>query len=74
MIRNDKKLKRGKVTTITFKFDDVSITVQAKVVEVNGNKAGVEFIDMPKDIANLILYRYMQRADSVKTNLTTLLQ
>ena len=33
--------------------------------------AGVEFVDMPDDVANKILYRYMQQADSMKSNLTT---
>ena len=68
-VKNDKKLKRGKKTTITIKFDDVDITVNAKVVKVEGNRAGIEFIDMPKDVANKILYRYMQKADSMKSNL-----
>ena len=69
-VKNDKKkLKRGKKTTITIKFDDVDITVNAKVVKVEGNRAGLEFIDMPKDVANKILYRYMQRADAMKSNL-----
>lgn len=40
------------------------------MVSVHGNKAGVEFIDIPKDVANKILYRYMQRKDSMKTNLS----
>ena len=70
-VKNNKKLKRGKKTTITLKFDDVDITVNAKVVKVEGNKAGLEFIDMPKDVANKILYRYMQKADSMKSNLTS---
>ena len=70
-VKNDKKLKRGKKTTITLKFDDVDITLNAKVTKVEGNKAGLEFIDMPKDVANKILYRYMQKADSMKSNLTS---
>jgi hypothetical protein len=70
-VKNNKKLKRGKKTTVTLKFDDVDITVNAKVVKVEGNKAGLEFIDMPKDVANKILYRYMQKADSMKSNLTS---
>ena len=71
LIRNDKKLKRGKKTTINLKFDDVDITVTAKVVNTKGNMAGIEFVDMPDDVANKILYRYMQQADSMKSNLTT---
>jgi hypothetical protein len=71
LIRNDKKLKRGKKTTINLKFDDVDINVTAKVVNTKGNMAGIEFVDMPDDVANKILYRYMQQADSMKSNLTT---
>ena len=71
LIRNDKKLKRGKKTTVKFKFDDVDIKVKAKVVSTEGNKAGIKFLDMPEDVANKILYRFMQQADSMKTNLTT---
>jgi len=71
-VKNDKKLKRGDKTTITLKFDDVDIKVNAKVVNVNDDKAGLEFIDIPKDVANKILYRYMQRPGSMKSNLMTL--
>ena len=71
-VKNDKKLKRGKTTKITIKFDDVDITLNAKVVKIEGDKAGLEFIDMPQDVANKILYRYMQRADAMKSNLTSL--
>ena len=70
-VKNDRKLKRGKNTKITIKFDDVDITLNAKVVKVEGNTAGLEFIDIPQDVANKILYRYMQRANSMKSNLTT---
>lgn len=73
-VKNDRKLKRGKTTKITIKFDDVDITLNAKVVKVEGNKAGLEFIDMPQDVANKILYKYMQKADSMKSNLTSSLQ
>ena len=73
-VRNDKNLKIGKKTTLTIKFDDIDITVNAKVVKVEGNKAGLEFIDMPKDVANKILYRYMQRPNSIKSNLSVSLQ
>ena len=71
LIRNNDKLKLGKKTTIKIKFDDVDIRLKAKVVNVKGNKAGIEFIDMPRNVANKILYRYMQQADSMKSNLTS---
>ena len=73
-VKNNGKLKRGKTTKITIKFDDVDVTVNAKVVNVEGNRAGLEFIDMPKDVANKILYRYMQRADAGRPNLTSSMQ
>ena len=71
LIRNDKKLKRGDTLMLNFKFDDVDVNVSAKVVDIDGNRAGVEFIAIPADVANRILYRYMQRANSMKTNLTS---
>lgn len=71
LIRNDSNLKRGDTIMLNFKFDDVDINVPSEVVEVNGNKAGVEFIAIPADVANRILFRYMQRANSVKSNLKT---
>jgi len=71
LIRNDKKLKRGDKLMLNFKFDDVDVNVPSEVVDVDGNRAGVEFIAIPADVANRILYRYMQRANSMKTNLTS---
>ncbi len=70
-VKNDKKLKVGKTTKITIKFDDVDVTVNAKVVKIEGNRANLEFTDLPKNVANKILYRYMQRADAGKPNLTS---
>ena len=66
LIKNDRNLKQGKTTTINIKFDDVDVDVKAKVVNISGDRAGVEFINMPKDVANKILYRYMQKKDSMK--------
>ena len=71
LVKNDKKLRLGKKTKISLKFDDVDITLNAKVVKIEGNSAGLEFIDMPQDVANKILFRYMQQADSMKSNLTS---
>ena len=66
LIENTDNLKRGKKLTINIKFDDVDVDVQAKVVNIQGNMAGIEFIDMPADVANQILYRYLQQKDSMK--------
>ncbi len=66
LIENSDNFKRGNKITVNIKFDDVDIDVQAKVVNIQNNMAGIEFIDMPKDVANQILYRYMQQKDSMK--------
>ena len=66
LIQNNDNLKRGNKLTINIKFDDVDINVQAKVVNTHDDVAGIEFIDMPEDVANQILYRYMQQKDSIK--------
>ncbi len=66
LIENSDNLKRGKKLTVNIKFDDVDVNVQARVVNINNNMAGIEFIDMPRDIANQILYRYMKQKDSMK--------
>ena len=66
LIENIDNLKTGNKIIINIKFDDVDIDVKAKVVNTHDNVAGIEFIDMPKDVANQILYRYMQQKDSIK--------
>ena len=66
LIKNDGHLQAGKTTTINIKFDNIDIDVEAKVVNINGNMANIEFNDLPKDVANLILYRYMQQKNSMK--------
>ena len=64
-------MKKGKNTTINIKFDDVDINVNAKVVKIEGEKAELEFTDLPKDVANKIIYKYMQKANANTTNTTT---
>ena len=66
LIKNSSNLKRGKKTVINIKFDNVDIDIEAKVVNIYGDKAGVEFINLPQDIANKILYRYMQKEGTMK--------
>ena len=66
LIKNSSNLKRGKKTVINIKFDNVDIDIEAKVVNIYGDKVGVEFINLPQDIANKILYRYMQKEETMK--------
>jgi hypothetical protein len=71
LIKNDRNLKKGDEITFNLKFEDVDTKVKAKVVNLKDDKAGVEFIKLPKAVANKILYRYMQQANSTKSNLTS---
>ena len=66
LIENNGNLKIGNKITVNIKFDDVDIDVKAKVVNIHDNLAGIEFLDMPLDVANQILYRYMKQKDSMK--------
>jgi len=66
LIENIDNLKEGNKIVINIQFDDVDIDVNAKVVNIHDNLAGIEFINMPQDVANQILYRYMQQKDSMK--------
>ena len=74
LIKNDGTLKIGDEIDITLQFEDVDVNVKAKVVNIKDDKAGVEFIRLPKAVASKILYRYMKQANSMKTNLTSMLK
>ena len=47
VVKNDKNLKKGDITAITFDLSDV--TVNARVIDVADGKASLEFIDMTKE-------------------------
>ena len=72
IIRNDLKLKKGKTTDIILKFEDVDVSIKAKVVNVENDKAKLVFIDIPQEVSNKILYRYMQRANLSGKDVTAL--
>ena len=69
LIKNDKNLKIGDNTVVHIAFDDIDVLLNSKVISIEGSKAGVEFLDITPDIANKILYRYMQQSNSMKSNL-----
>ena len=71
LVRNDINLKVGDFTNVRIVFDDIDVSIKSKVISISGKRAGLEFIDMPKDVANKILYRYMQIVDSMKQNSMT---
>ena len=65
-IKNIDGLKIGDETKVRIAFDDVDVTLKSKVVSVSGDRVGVEFIDITPDVANKILYRYMQKQNTMK--------
>ena len=65
-IKNIDGLKVGDETKVRIAFDDVDVTLKSKVVNVSGDRVGVEFIDITPDVANKILYRYMQKQNTMK--------
>ena len=65
-IKNIDGLKVGDETKVRIAFDDVDVTLKSKVVSIQGDRAGVEFIDITPDVANKILYRYMQKQNTMK--------
>ena len=71
-IKNDSGLKVGSVQPINIKINksDIDVTVNAKVVDIENNKAQVKFLDMPEDVANKIMYRYFQKANNKNIDLT----
>lgn len=71
LIANDKSLKNGDKTQLSFTIDGIDVAVEAKVVNTEGGVAKVEFINLPRSLANKLLYRYMQ-ANSEEINLTAL--
>ena len=58
IIKNDLKLKKGKTTDIILKFEDVDVSIKAKVVNVENDKAKLVFIDIPQEVSNKILFRW----------------
>ncbi len=65
-IKNIDGLKIGDETKVRIAFDDLDVTLKSKVVSITGERAGVEFVDITPDVANKILYRYMQKQNTMK--------
>lgn len=38
----------------------------SRVIIIEGNKTGIEFIDITPEVANKILYKYMQKKNRIK--------
>ncbi|MBR1908205.1 hypothetical protein IJ818_04645, partial [bacterium] len=63
--------KEGSIINLNLNIDGLDIIVKAKVMGTEGGIANIKFINMPRYIANKLLYKYMQ-ANSEKMNLTAL--
>ena len=60
-IVNEGNLKVGDKLSMTIKFAGVDVTVQCKVLKVEGNVAQVKFSNLPQSVANKISERYMRK-------------
>ena len=69
LIKNENNLKVGDNTNVRIVFEDMDVTLKSKVISIEGEKAGIEFIDVPFDVANRILYRYMQQKSVMKLSI-----
>lgn len=69
---NANNLKVGQKTTVKLQLNDVDIDVEAKVKEIHGDKANVQFLNMPEEISNQIMYEYMKKVNSMKNSISSL--
>ena len=60
-IVNEGNLKVGDKLSMTIKFAGVDVTVQCKVLKVEGNVALVKFSNLPQSVGNKISERYMRK-------------
>ncbi|MCR5266475.1 MAG: hypothetical protein K6E29_07780 [Cyanobacteria bacterium RUI128] len=65
-------LKVGQGVNVKLKFNDVDIDVEAKVKEIHGNKATVEFLNISDEVSNQIMYEYMKKFNSMKNSISSL--
>ncbi len=71
-IINAKDLKVGQGVNIKLKFNDIDVDVEAKVKEIHVDKATVEFLDIPEEISNSIMYEYMKKIKAMKNSISSL--
>ena len=55
-VEHDGTLKKGEEFMINLSYHNITASPEVKVVRVNGNKAGLQFINMDNATANKILY------------------
>ena len=58
-LKHDNSLKVGDIVPVELRYDDIDVTVDAKVVAANNVQAEAEFINVDAATANKILYLCM---------------
>ena len=69
---NANDLKVGQEVNVKLQFSDIDIDVEAKVKEIHGNKATVEFLNISDEVSNQIMYEYMKKLNSMKNSISSL--
>ena len=69
---DSKDLKVGQGVNINLKFNDIDVDVEAKVKEIHGDKAKIQFLNMPEEISNEIMYEYMKKVNAMKNSISSL--
>ena len=69
---NANDLKVGQKTTVKLQLNDIDVDVEAKVKEIHGDKATVQFLNMPDEISNQIMFEYMKKINSMKNSISSL--
>ena len=69
---NANDLKVGQKTTVKLQLNDVNVDIEAKVKEIHGDKATVQFLNMPDEISNQIMFEYMKKINSMKNSISSL--
>ena len=69
---NANDLKVGQGVNVKLQFNDTDIDVQAKVKEIHGDKATIQFLNLPDEISNELMYEYMKKVNAMKNTISSL--
>ena len=68
---NEQGWSKGDKVSLNLTIDGLDVVIPSRVISINGSTAKLEFTNMPRSLANKLLYKYMQ-ANSEEINLTAL--
>ena len=66
-MKHNNSLKVGDIVPVELRYDDIDISVDAKVIAANNVQAEAEFINIDAATANKILYICMFRSNKKHT-------